>query len=258
METRHTTAANPSTYLRMFALALLASYIAMRVPFAGQMALDFIAPRAVNLGILFSITVGFLMYKSLNRRSDLDHYIALELNKVRRIYHLARHIEKCTPGAEAWLAAVRGGIREYLGLFRTFTFNEYGLGNPLFRSITYAIYALSSQIKKYNPELYASLLEATGEATEAREYIRAKKDDHVSLFSWIVVSLISLIFAGIIIAATPFDVTLRAVGALVIFCLFLVLQLIYEHDRANGLRDRAWASRYTADLYSLDHADKMK
>jgi hypothetical protein len=258
MALRHTTALNPTTYLRMFLLALVALLIAARIPYVGEGALDFISPRVVNLGILFSITVGFLMFKSLNRRSDLDHYIALELNKIRRLYHLARHIAKTAPDSDAWLAAVTGDIREYLGLFRTFTFNEYHLGNPLFRSVTYAIYSLPSQVKKYNTELYQSLLAAAGEATEAREFIRAKKDDRVSLFSWIIVTLISLIFSALVIAATPADLTLRAVGALVIFCLFLVLQLIFEHDRANSLRDRVWALRYVDDLVSLDHADKMK
>lgn len=242
----------------MLLLVLLAAFIAIRIPYVGSDALDFVAPRVVNLGILFSITVGFLMYKSLNRRSDLDNYIALELNKVRRIYHLSRHIASSTTGADAWLAAVTGGIREYLGLFRTFSFHEYRMGNPLFRSITYAIYSLPMRVKKYNSDLYQSLLAAAGEATEAREFIRAKKDDRVSLFSWIIVGLISLIFSALVIAATPYDFVLRSVGALVILCLFLVLQLIFEHDRANSLRDRLWAHRYVEDLVSLDHADKMK
>jgi uncharacterized membrane protein len=258
MAFRHTTAANPTTYLRMLLLILLAAFIALRIPYVGESALDFVAPRVVNLGILFSITVGFLMYKSLNRRSDLDNYIALELNKIRRMYHLARHIALSTTGADAWLAAVSGGIREYLGIFRTVSFHEYRLGNPMFRSVTYAIYSLPTQVQHYNSELYASLLEAAGEATEAREFIRAKKDDRVSLFSWIIVGLISLIFSTLVIAATPYELVLRAVGALVILCLFLVLQLIFEHDRANNLRDRLWAHRYVEDLHSLDHADTMK
>lgn len=232
--------------------------LARFIPYAGPEALDYIAPRAVNLGILFSITVGFLMYKSLNRRSDMDNYIAMELNKIRRLYHLALHIRKEQPEAETWFLAVKGAIREYLGLFRTFTFHEYDLGNPVFRSVTYAIYSLPARVKKYNSDLYQSLLTASAEATLAREYIRAKKDDQVSLFSWIVVVLISLGFAILIIAATPPTTVLRGVGALVIFCLFLVLHLIYEHDRTNSLRDRAWANRYVADVDSLDHADKMQ
>jgi hypothetical protein len=258
MAFKHTTAANPTTYLRMLLLTLVAAFIALRVPYVGEDALDFVSPRIINLGILFSITVGFLMYKSLNRRSDLDNYIALELNKIRRIYHLSRHVAKTASGSDGWLAAVTGGIREYLGLFRTFSFHEYRMGNPLFRSVTYAVYALPSAVKKYNSDLYQALLTATGEATEAREFIRAKKDDRVSLFSWIIVALISLIFAVLVIAATPYVFVLRAVGALVILCLFLVLQLIFEHDRANSLRDHVWAQRYVDDLVSLDHADNMK
>jgi hypothetical protein len=258
MRNIHSTTGNPTTYLRMLLEAGLAFGIATLVPYAGPEALDYIAPRAVNLGILFSITVGFLMYKSLNRRSEIDNYIAMELNKVRRLYHLAQHIQRSTAGTEAWFAAVKGSIREYLGLFRTFTFHEYELGSPMFRSITYAIYSLPGQTKNYPPQLYQSLLDATADSTLAREYIRANKDDQVSLFSWIVVSVISLTFAGIITMATPPDPVLRAVGASVIFCMFLVLQLIFEHDRNNPKRERAWARRYVADLESLDHAEKMR
>ena len=258
MHKSHTTALNPATWLRMVFVAAVAWVIAFQLPYLGTTAQDFIAPRAVNLGILFSITVGFLMYKSLNRRSDLDNYIALELNKVRRMYHLARHIAKASPEAQTWFTAITGSIREYLGLFRTITFRQYELGSPLFRSITYAIYSLPSVAPSYNKELYQSLLEATGQATEAREYIRFKKDDRVSLFSWIVVVIVSLVFSAIIILATPQDPALRLVGGLVTFCLFLVLQLIFEHDRANERRDKVWASRYVRDLASLDHAEKMK
>jgi hypothetical protein len=253
----HAVTHSPWTYVRIIFIAASAGAIARYIPYAGSVALDFIAPRAVNLGILFSITIGFLMYKSLSRRSDMDNYIALELNKIRRMYHLALHIKKAQPAAAEWFAAVRGAVREYLGLFRTATFHEYDLGNSIFRSITYAIYSLPGQIREYNQDLYQSLLTAAADATLAREYIRAKKDDQVSLFSWEVVIFISLAFSVIIIAATPLQLVARGIGATVIFCLFLVLQLIYEHDKANSLRDRAWASRYVTDLESLDHADKM-
>jgi hypothetical protein len=242
----------------MIVIAAIAYAIAQSVPFLGPKAQDFIAPRAVNVGILFSMTVAFLMHKSLTRRSDIDNYISLELNKVRRMYHLARHIAKADAKAETWYRAVTGAIHEYLGLFRTITFRQYEMGSPLFRSITYAVYALPTQTTRYNTQLYDSLLEAAGQATEAREFIRAKKDDTVSLFSWIVVIVVSLVFGIIILTATPQEPLLRLVGALTIFCLFLVLQLIFEHDRANERRDQAWAHRYVTDLESLDHAEKMK
>lgn len=258
MTKRHTTAANPVTYLHsLFAIAL-ALLLAMKIPYAGTEALDYIAPRAVNIGILFSIVVGFLMYKSLTRRSDIDNSVSLELNKVRRMYHLARHIAKATPAADSWYAAVRGGIREYLGMFRTLSLHEYDLGNTLFRSVTYTVYSLPATVHGYDVPLYESLLETTGQATEAREFIRAKKDDQISWFSWIVVGFIALAFAVLIIAATPQDQILRLVGASVIVCLFLVLQLIYEHDRANSRRDRSWAVQYLDNLTSLDHAERIR
>ena len=257
MTTRHTTAANPITYLHTVLALAVAGVLAFYVPYAGSQSLDYIAPRAVNVGILFSIVVGFLMYKSLARRSDIDNSISLELNKIRRMYHLARHIAKAQPAADSWYSAVRGSIREYLGLFRTLSLHDYILGNAAFRSVTYTVYSLPSAVKEYDAQLYTSLLEATGEATEAREFIRAKKDDQISWFSWIVVVFISLTFAVLIIMATPHVLLLRLVGAFVILCLFLVLQLIYEHDRVNSQRDRGWAVQYLDNLTSLDRAERM-
>ncbi|HUO75797.1 MAG TPA: hypothetical protein VMU12_02705 [Candidatus Paceibacterota bacterium] len=258
MAKRHSTAANPITYVHTLLALAVAGVLAFRIPYAGSEALDYIAPRAVNVGILFSIVVGFLMYKSLTRRSDIDNSVSLELNKVRRMYHLARHIAKAQPAADGWFSAVRGGIREYLGMFRTLSLHEYDLGNSLFRSVTYAVYSLPSQVDEYDVPLYESLLEATGQATEAREFIRAKKDDQISLFSWIVVVFVSLAFAVLIIASTPQVFLLRLVGTAVILCLFMVLQLIYEHDRTNSRRDRNWAVQYLDNLTSLDRAERAR
>jgi hypothetical protein len=87
--------------------------------------------------------------------------------------------------------------------------------------------------------------------------IQAKKDDTVSLFSWLVVGFIAVSFGCVIISASPPDAFVRGIGALAIFCMFLVLQLIYEHDRTNSRRDRAWGGLYLHDLESLEHAERM-
>lgn len=250
----HTTTRDPKTWLRLGFLALGAWLFARIIPYAGPDSLDFVAPRAVDLSILFSITVGFLMYKTLNRRTALDEHIALELNKVRRIFHLSFYIRRASPELDDWFQRIRSAIIDYLEAFRSHGFEYYQKGNPLFRAITYTIYSLPSRGKAYNNELFNALMMASGQATEAREYIRSKKADLIGRFPWMVVIVISLAFGAFIAASTPHDSFLRTVVALTIFCLFLVLQLIAEHDRDNAPRERALAKRYLDDLKAIETA----
>lgn len=254
MRHAHTTTGNPLTWVRVAVLALLAWSVAELVPYAGPGALDYIAPRAANLGILFSITVGFLMYKTLTRRTDMDGYIAVELNKIRRIFHLAMHLAKAEPKLAPWFGQIRGAVQRYLESFREHRFLRYEAGNPLFRSVTYAVYGLPATRLPYNMDLYNALLAATSQATEARENIRSKKADYIGRFPWIVVGTVALSFSAIIITSTPAIGHLRLVDAVVTFCSLLVLQLIWEEERDNSMEDRVMAERYLADLAAMEKA----
>jgi hypothetical protein len=250
----HSTTRSPWTWVRLILLGILAYGISRAIPYAGADSLDHITPLALNIGILFSITTGFLMFKTLSRRTALDEHIAVELNKVRRIYHLALHLKKQQPALTDWFTRVRTSIITYLKSFEGKTFEGYEKGNPLFRAVTYAVYSLPSLNEPYNPEIFGSLMTATSEVTEARENIRSKKGDYIGRFSWFVVIVIALIFGLLIIASTPNDELLRNLGAAVMFALFLVLQLIYEHDHDNGVRVRALAAKYANDLKALENA----
>lgn len=250
----HSTTRSPWTWVRFVLIGLLAYAISRLVPYVEQGAIDHITPLALNIGILFSITTGFLMFKTLGRRTALDEHIAVELNKIRRIYHLSLHLKKQQPALTDWFTRVRGAIITYLKSFENKTFEGYEKGNPLFRAVTYAVYGLPTLNEPYVPELYSALLKATSEVTEARENIRSKKGDYIGRFSWFVVILIALVFGMLIIASTPENELLRNLSAAVMFSLFLVLQLIYEHDHDNGVRVRALAAKYANDMKALENA----
>ena len=254
----HATTKDWRTWLRLLTLALLAWGISRAIPYAGPESLEYIAPRAASLGILFSITVGFLMFKTLNRREALDEHIALELNKIRRIHHLAQYLMEAHGHLAPWFGQIREGIVNYLRSFEERTFADYEEGGPLFRDITYPIYGLPSLGKEYNRELYEALLFTSNQATEAREHIRLSKNDRIGRFSWFVVIVISLVFSWLVIASMPYDTFLRDVGAGIIFCLFLVLQLIHEHDRVNVVRDKGLAAKYLDDLQAIETAQAAK
>jgi hypothetical protein len=249
---RHTTTTNVGTYVRLLLLAFLSADLVLFLPYFGAEELEsFFSFIAVNIGILYAITIGFLMMIAINRKQALDAAISLELNKLRRLHHLALHIHKATPGTAKWYKAVDKSILEYLKAFGKRDFLDYEQGDKLARAMTYAVYALPQATEDYNDDLYGELLSASASITESRENIRATKDASIGYFQWLVTVGMTVLFAFISAAATPEDVVPRLLSGAVIFNLFLMLQLIYEYDQTNPKKRRVYVEAY------LDNARKL-
>jgi hypothetical protein len=245
MQQPHSTTGYYKTYLRialMFVISVQFSFLIPSIEDAEKQG--FYWNQSVNMGILYAIIVGFLMSLSLTRKQLIEEKIGIELNKIRRLYHLALHIRTLNPELAKWYDAFITAIRDYLNLFCKNDFSKYEDGDPLFRRITYAVYQIPAVTKEYNSELYQFLIDTAGEATEARQFIKQKKDDYIGHFQWGVIIVITVTFAGIMTAATARDLVSRSVTTLVIFNLFLALDLLNEYDRINAKK-----SRYLADLY---------
>lgn len=240
----HATTTNPPTYFRLL-LIILISVAATRLPIREQQGLfDFLSFNAVNVGLLFAIIAGFLMMITLNKKQLLSNYVSTELNKIRRMYHLAKNIAEITPAAELWFKEVDQALSHYFDLFRRKDFRSYEEGNELFRAVTYAIYRLPLSVKSYNSELYTALLQTAGEATEAREHIRSYKDSSIGFFQWASIIIVAVSFAIIIALAIPQDSGAMWIGGMVIFNLFLMIQLLYEYDRINKRKGKSIARVY--------------
>jgi hypothetical protein len=234
---------------------MVSALIVLVVPYEPIAGLeDFFGFHAINVGVLYAIIIGFIMSLSLSRKHELMEYILLELNKLRRMHHIALHLSKADASLQIWFTLVRDRIREYLGLFRHMPFHDYANGNAVFRRLTYTIYDLPQQSAAYNHQLYEALLEAAGSATEAREHIRAKKDDDIGYFQWGVILFVAIVFSVIIAAGTPLETYHRTVSGIVIFCLFLALQLIYEYDQSNDKKQSYLTGLYLQNLENIEKA----
>lgn len=248
----HSITRSPSTYLR---LALIAALVTIATIFLRQPDADivqFLNDQARNLTVLYAILVGFIAAEVLSRRRRMDEQIALELNKIRRLYHLSLHLAKANPGLKDWFENTRESIKMYLKSFEKKSFLEYEKGNSLFRDITYGIYSLPLEKMKYGNDMFASLLSAAASATEAREYIRQTLyQQYVGQFAWMTLLLVSVTFGSFLILATPEDLAHRLATGIIVFNLFLVLQLIYEYGRINAIKSEAYNAMYRQDLISL-------
>lgn len=252
MTTSHFTTTHIITYIRIVFIMAASVIFVLVIPFFGLEARDILLENVVHMGILYAIIAGFLMSIAIQRKRTLDNDISLELNKIRRIYHLGLHLTREQPALEPWFKELKEHLEAYASLFREVTFQVYERGNDLFRNVTYTIYDLPSKRAPYNRELYLSLLEAAASATEAREDIRSKKDQTIGHFQWLVISIVTLTFAWLITSATPQSTDARMVTAIIVFNLFLVLDLLYEYDRFNDKKLLYIASMYANNLSNVE------
>jgi len=71
------------------------------------------------------------------------------------------------------------------------------------------------------------------------------------LFQWLVVGVVAVTLGFILVGATPKDLASTIASAVVIFNLFLVLDLLYEYDHSNTKKDRYIAKLYSGNLPEL-------
>lgn len=248
----HATTSYWMTYVRLLAILIFCVGIVFIIPYHTSSLENFFSFHAVNVGVLYAILVGFIMSLSLMRKHELEEEILLELNKIRRIFHLSYHLSVDNVELKRWFEGVQERIYTYLYLFKTMPFSNYERGSELFRRITYALYQMPEMGVRYNAEIYGAILEAAGTATEAREYIYAKKETEVGRFQWGVILFVALVFSVVMVSGTPFLFYQRLVTAIVVYSLFLALDLVYEYDHANKKK-----YLFLANLY-VKNAEKLK
>ncbi len=244
----HSITTSKLTYARLFALAAMSLLIVLIVPFLGEGLVGFLENHTLNLGILYAIIVGFIMSIVTNRRQTLENNVHLELNKIRRIYHLSLHLKKTNASLTGWYEDVRAALRIYLTRFKDARFLAYAGGDKQFRRVTYALYGLPAVEKEYNGDLYGALLDAAASATEAREAVHAALDPVIGRFQWFALLLVTFSFCMSFAAMTPTSPLERALSTTFIFTLFFVLDLLYEYDRPNEIMQNHLAALYINDL----------
>lgn len=208
-----------------------------------------------NLGVIYAITVGFLMSISIGRRQSLQTQVLLELNKIRRIQHLAHGISQLQPELEGWYRDLHKGLVDYHDFFRKNDLVRYSESTDLFRVVTHLIYSLPQRKVAYNEALYAEILTTSGKATEAREYVEHLIAPNVGGFQLDVVLIISVVLVGMTSAATSYDLVSRIAIGLVNFCTFMVLEVFFDFEFMGGKKKREMADLYVQNLPQLnEHA----
>ncbi len=91
--------------------------------------------------VIFTAVFAVLAFIAIERRQRLKEAVAIELNKLRRIYHLGKNLGNAVH-LRGWFTDLHGFIYDYLSGFEKLELNDYDKANPLFRRIAYHVYTV--------------------------------------------------------------------------------------------------------------------
>ncbi len=151
---------------RMIVIAVLALVAAFLAPVAAGSA-GLAAAALIAGGLLLAL----VLQRALRRYDQLGEWVAIELNKLRRVYHLGRNL-----GGESrhrqWFTDLHGFLYGYLMAFDKKRFSQYQETNQQFRKLSYHLYQIPGLETEKERVLYRDLLEAAGEVAAARQRIQ--------------------------------------------------------------------------------------
>jgi len=213
------------------------------IPLAGIIALPVI--------ILFAIFFGIIAYVAVDRRERLKEAVAIELNKMRRIYHLGKNLG-ASPHLRSWFTDLHGFVYDYLGGFEKYDMKEYDKGNALFRRIAYHVYTVPDLREVKEQVLYTELLAATALVSDARQKINTLHGSGMAKSHWFELLVMFLIFAATVVCGTADLALSRFVTANILAAGAILAMFFVEHDSFTSDEDRELAKEYVKNIARLE------
>lgn len=219
-------------------------------------ALAFIAPVSAGSAsmaaaalILTAVMLAIVLQRALRRHDELNEWVAIELNKVRRIYHLSRNL-----GLESrhrqWFTELHGFVYAYLTAFDKKKFSQYQETNAQFRKLSYHLYQIPGLETEKERVLYGDLLEAAGLVAGARQRIQEIWNGGLPSSVWNGLLILTVASAAAVITAMgPSD---RMTAALVLAALGTGLMLAREADDMRRMAGEDLSKRYVENIARLE------
>jgi hypothetical protein len=186
------------------------------------------------------------------RRNRLRATIARELMKLRRVYHISRHLADGHEEVRAWFTDLHGRLYEYLSFFGSKDFAGYASSDRHFRQLSYHVYAIPETLSAKQQLMYAELLDTVADVAEAREQLKSLLADRLpkSEVMALVVGVGVSLSAAVLSAGT--DEWSRGLAGLLAFAAYLGYERIVDLDACADLLV-AMPARYTENLARLEY-----
>ncbi|MEK9152834.1 MAG: hypothetical protein AAB692_05720 [Patescibacteria group bacterium] len=238
----------PVSLGRLAAITVGSFILAFAVPSTGQIDSS---GASIATAIFAATLVSFLIFQAAERRRMLLMTVSLELNKLRRIYHLSKNLSEASQRFRGWFTEIHLFLTEYLSVFAQKKFSDYDDGSAAFRKLSYHIYTVPELETKKEGTLFEDLLKTTGVIAEARQQIREMQGSRLSAYSW---ASVLLIVSGVVITQvlTLGDSTVsRLLAAVTIATALLAVEMLWEVDALRAEED-SLSKRYVDNIGKLE------
>lgn len=192
-----------------------------------------------------------------SRRADLHAAVARELMKMRRIYHLAKHLGAADDGHRPWFTELHGNIVGYLSFFSSKEFKGYSSSDAAFRKVSYHIYGAPELGNKKDEALYAELLDTVADVAYTRQHIKELLMSGMSTSERGAIFLITSLSTLVVLVGGAGSETDRIVAGALAVSVFLASEVL---ARVDGASELLWTmpQRYAENVAKLElrHRDE--
>ncbi len=201
---------------------------------------------------LAAVVLGFLIFHAADRRRHLLQTVNMELNKLRRVYHLSKNLSDVdSQRYRGWFTELHGHLYGYMSGFGERDFSRYEESNKDFRALSYHIYKVPELRSNKEESLYDELLRTIAVVAESRQSIKEAKDSRLSAYVWLIVLLlIGNVIVTAWLSTDITDISMTVTG--IIFASFLfAVDLLWEVDTLASER-RDIAQRYVDNIGRIE------
>ncbi len=203
-------------------------------------------------GMLAAVLLGILIYHAAERRRILLQTVNLELNKLRRVYHLSRNLADIdNQRYRSWFTGMHGKLYDYMTAFADKDFRQYEDSNHAFRELSYHIYKVPELRSNKEESLYDELLRTIARVAESRQQIKEANEARLSSYVWTIVLLVVLGLVATASLSIVDTVVSRAAIGTVIASALLAVDLLWEVDTL-GSEQKEISMRYVENIGRIE------
>lgn len=229
---------------RMFVIVAASFIVASFAPVSAGSA-GLAAGAVLTAALLLAVVV----QRALTRHDKLAEWIAIELNKLRRVYHLGKNLGAETKHRQ-WFTDMHGHLYAYLTAFDKKGFSQYQETNGHFRKLSYHLYQIPSLDSEKERVLYRDLLEAAGVVAGARQRIQELWSGSLPKpLSNGLIAIALLAALAVLMSMGPSD---RFTAAFVLSVLGSTVVFAREADSMRAVAGEELSKRYVENIARLE------
>ncbi|MCX6780607.1 MAG: hypothetical protein NT003_00590 [Candidatus Magasanikbacteria bacterium] len=243
-------------YFILHLVVILAFAAGLAIETTGHQ-LEWGSATTILLGIIFGLLVTLFISTAISRFNQLSDAVSVELNKLRRIHHLARAFSR-SENQIPWFDLVREAIESYLHAFEVIPFDRYDETNELFRRITQQLYGFDKLTSEKGKLLFAELMTISGQASEARQKIHELRGERAGVWAWGVLLSIATALSAVTLVSYGDDLVNRAIAGGVVAVVLLLLDYVAMSDTMRVLNSNRFTKRYLENIGRLGYWPEEK